>query len=522
MIKRAKIGIVVALILAAAGVIYYPMSIFLSAEKPVFFPEIKTAKNSYVRGEEIGFTITNGGSDPIWYLVPPLRCKSDFHWSVVFSSDEQSVDAKKYPPCEITDKDYDYTDIKKLNPGSSINAKWDQRMLHSDEQAYHAGPGKYKIIFFYATDTVDKTGIGKDWSLLEKKTYSEEFEINDDFFDNYVESQIREENDAARKEDLLRIKEIIEKNYGGEKGKYPLSYGLVKLNDKLSNVYDLIMHNIGKEKILDPKHPEYYYGYISDGNSFELSARFENMDDNDCEIVGESLCIYRIDSSGRESKKMHVKKKILTITEPVDAFLEKSGMFGDPEGVLVITSEIVGEAESGLIRERNIPASVKIINAREVKSEDLAGHNLVLVGNPGSNSVMKDVYKMSSVADIADSIDLKKNNLRAAFGFAVNPWNMDKKILIADLGYSFSGLERIKGTVRFEKIGEYYRIGFTAEDSDSFALVQSFDMDSSLISNLNDFDGKKAEIYGYKRAADSIEFPIEESLGVIDISFLDY
>lgn len=103
------------------------------------------------------------------------------------------------------------------------------------------------------------------------------------------------ERDAQRKKDLASLSGILRK-YGELNGIYPISSSLVKLNEENDIVSAIKSFDENAESFpVDPKNPEYYYGYLSaDGKSFELSARLENPDDVDCDPGIKSICIYKV------------------------------------------------------------------------------------------------------------------------------------------------------------------------------------------------------------------------------------
>lgn len=102
-----------------------------------------------------------------------------------------------------------------------------------------------------------------------------------------------QKRDAKRKEDLKKIFLMVY-NYKYANGSFPISSATTKLNQENGIVSGIRSAN-GEDLPLDPKDPEFYYGYMSlDGESFELSARLENLDDEGCDQRIRSVCIYRI------------------------------------------------------------------------------------------------------------------------------------------------------------------------------------------------------------------------------------
>lgn len=520
--KKIKVISVVLIIFIISLVgIFYIYTSYFSNDKSAFAVEVAAGKSAYLRGEEVEFTVKNTGTKPIWYVVPPSRCKSEFQWSMLSGGDNSWNLAEKSAKCQIAYEDYDLIETRKIDPNESISGSWDGS-LYSESLGEHIAPGgKYKIVFHYSRNAIDKGNLKAGNNLTSEDPESREFEVANEPFNDSVASEIRKNNDAKRKDNLAELKKVLE-SYSNEKaGSYPSSPSFSKLNDKNSDIYGILSKYVGKDRMIDPKDPDYYYGYRSDGGGFELSARFEDTDDANCENLTPSICIYTIDSRGNVSKKQYHKQDVLTIGESLDAFFANSGIFSETDKIMVITSDLVQSGEDDMIKEGNIPSDVKIVKAGNMKSSDLAAYNLVMIGTPESNSLMKEAYKSSSPADIADSVDLEKDSVKAAFRYAASPWNDQKNILFVDLGYSFGEIVRIKGILSGEKKGEFYRIVLNSGEDGAFALVQSFEQDSSSDITLNDFYGKNVELYGYKRIRNSKEFPIEESLGIMDMNTLD-
>ena len=104
------------------------------------------------------------------------------------------------------------------------------------------------------------------------------------------------ERDAQRMSDILSISLMLN-NYKIENGEYPLSQISAKLNGGNFIVSKIRSANEKVNLPLDPKHPTYYYGYKSlDGESFELTAQLENIDDPRCDAEikkSSEICIYK-------------------------------------------------------------------------------------------------------------------------------------------------------------------------------------------------------------------------------------
>jgi|GEM_PF-445728 len=103
--------------------------------------------------------------------------------------------------------------------------------------------------------------------------------------------------DKQRISDLNSISRML-RRYKAENGIYPVSRVPVKLNENNQITNKIKFANENANVPVDPKDPEYYYIYqSSNGESFELSARLENLDDPSCnfEIKARSnVCIYKL------------------------------------------------------------------------------------------------------------------------------------------------------------------------------------------------------------------------------------
>lgn len=520
-IGRKKGLFVIILILVALSFGVFCYMTYFRDKNPDHIVRIEFEKETYLRGEPVVFFIKNVGTKPVQYLVPPSKCEAGFQWSLLMEKEGSWNSVRQYPDCGIGEEDYDLVEIRTLNPGETINDAWDQKLVQQDVGSRYAETGKHKVVFYYSSRTINKGDVRNGAGYGMESASSSEFSIGGDFFDDYVKTQIRKENDAERKNDLSEIMKGLEAYYDKKEQRYPESNGFVKLNDKNSLIYKDLSRFVQEGYLSDPNQPEYYYGYNSDGSNFELSARLENADDGSCEVIGESLCIYKTDSAGNVSQKKYVPKQVFTIGESVDDFILEVGIFDDPENIIMITSSLIGASEKAMIEEANVPENVRTIRAGEVEEEDLSGSNLVVIGNSVTNIVIADIYKKVSMIEVADMVDFEKNKIKAVFRFAKNPWNDKKKILVVDLGYSIEMFQRMQGSLKSEKDGEYYHIVFNPVQGGTYALVRSFERGGSGIGNMNEFEGKNIEIYGYRRMINSQEFPIEDSLGVIDINILD-
>lgn len=138
-----------------------------------------------------------------------------------------------------------------------------------------------------------KESVNKD-NPSEKKEEPKKEEYN--YFNDRYFDKIDKADDAKRKVNLADIRTSLE-FYFSENGSYPISSNAVKLNDVNSSVYKALIKYTSSSNLEDPKDPDFFYLYQSDGKSFDISARLENDKDPSCEISSEGLCIYKISSA---------------------------------------------------------------------------------------------------------------------------------------------------------------------------------------------------------------------------------
>src|SRR3972149_1972584 len=105
-------------------------------------------------------------------------------------------------------------------------------------------------------------------------------------------------NDETRKKDLISLKNALKK-YFSEKGEYPKSEAMLKTSDKTSVLYQALVPTYLESLADDPQAPQYYYGYKSDGTTFELTAVLEDKSDPAGNLQG-SLNIYKVTNSSVE------------------------------------------------------------------------------------------------------------------------------------------------------------------------------------------------------------------------------
>lgn len=520
--KNIIIFIFIAVIVISIAVVIFK-DYFSKNRKPEFSVEVTTEKETYLRGEQIKFILTNNGTEPVWYFIPSAKCRIDFYWNILAGNDKIRDTAYKFPKCEISRENNDLAGIKILNPDESMTGIWDQKLFLESSGNRYAESGKYKIAFYYSTGAVNINDIKSGSDPGMKSAQSLEFEIGDDFYNDSARVEVQKENDAERKGDLSEIKKALETYYQANGRKYPESGGIVKLNDKNSEIYQILSVYLAEEFMSDPNFSEYYYGYSSDGTGFDLSARLENLEDENCEILAESLCIYKIDSLGNVSEKKYIAAEVLTVKEASDFFMEKLKMIdNDKQNTIIATSDIIGNSERSILDTGGISLAegVKIKKASEISQSELSSNNLVLTGSPQSNSVIEEITKKSVLGDVVEGVD-PENSIKVVVKFARNPWNNDKIILILETDYS-SGLNLsiIRGYIEIEKRGDLDHITIISDSGETYALVSSSDGSGLYVENLSEFDGKYVEIRGYERIRNSEKFPIEDSIGVVDIKVL--
>jgi len=137
----------------------------------------------------------------------------------------------------------------------------------------------------------DVVKVGKEQSQVtdvEDKPSDSSASINNDDSDQEIasESNQRVANDAKRHQDLENIKKALN-NYKAVYGRYPKSENFININTASNVIKQAIVPAYITSMPLDPKSSEsWWYGYKSDGYSFTLSARFENINDKEVTKVG--------------------------------------------------------------------------------------------------------------------------------------------------------------------------------------------------------------------------------------------
>ncbi|MBU0706825.1 DUF916 domain-containing protein [Patescibacteria group bacterium] len=107
----------------------------------------------------------------------------------------------------------------------------------------------------------------------------------------------RTASDQERKDDLIEIQGALERYYEAE-GRYPIAEDRSKTTDEESIYAELLENGHLEEIPLDPKHPDYYYGYESndDGESYDLTCVLEDKSDSEG-IRIDDFIFYRVSSA---------------------------------------------------------------------------------------------------------------------------------------------------------------------------------------------------------------------------------
>jgi type II secretory pathway pseudopilin PulG len=112
--------------------------------------------------------------------------------------------------------------------------------------------------------------------------------------DEQVQTSNEGERDNQRKLDLSEIGLAIDEYAKFNKGEYPVSAGYERISDKNSSLNQMLRGNgFLRKDYSDPSSGESFYGYKSDGKSYELTAALENKSDISCVNIG-SYCIYSL------------------------------------------------------------------------------------------------------------------------------------------------------------------------------------------------------------------------------------
>ena len=340
------------------------------------------------------------------------------------------------------------------------------------------------------------------------------YESSDNIQDkDVINKNIIENNDQERKDDLFKIELALEKYYD-KNNSYPVGENGIRLGDKNSKIYEAIIEYVLDDDLQDPN-DNYYYEYISDGSYFELSARLDNLDDENCEMADENICIYKKRTYGKIVK-------ILTQNEKSSNFLEKIISIDTDDDTIIVTGDYLNDNDQKVIKILDSPENIKIKKVKEITETEIKTNNLILIGNVDSNDLISNVYKKKIVIENLNLVD--ENNLYiATLKSSQSPWNTQKDIFIIETGCLNGEISKETGSISVEKIGEnYYHILLTA-DSDKFTLVKSnkYRAEQSFLKYILELDGKCVEIYGYKKACDFEKVIFTDSIAVVNIDEIE-
>lgn len=104
----------------------------------------------------------------------------------------------------------------------------------------------------------------------------------------------KEKNDIKRISDLHRLHSALEMYYDSIEANrsYPVSENLLRIS-KEENILSEALKEYMRELPVDPKDPEFFYGYKSDGKNYEITAVLEDQANPQCVIEGR-ICIFKI------------------------------------------------------------------------------------------------------------------------------------------------------------------------------------------------------------------------------------
>jgi len=114
-----------------------------------------------------------------------------------------------------------------------------------------------------------------------------------------TEDELMKERDATRKADLAKIKDALKKYYQANQS-YPEAKTLQKTSDPNCILESTLVPTFLDKLPVDPSSPTSYYGYISDGKTFELTAALEDKTDAAGIQVG-TYYIYKVTDTSVET-----------------------------------------------------------------------------------------------------------------------------------------------------------------------------------------------------------------------------
>ena len=152
---------------------------------------------------------------------------------------------------------------------------------------------------------------------------------------------------------------------------------------------------------------------------------------------------------------------------PIDDAFMNSFLFVLPSGVPAgeAGKRIAAEQERA-IREwrRQFRGDARVKKDSEVTDADIAAHNLVLWGDPSSNSVMAKVMSGLPVQWTADSLTVKGQKYNAATNYPAmiypNPLN-DKKYVVLNSGFTFREFDNLNNARQISKLPDWAVIDVT-------------------------------------------------------------
>ncbi len=97
-------------------------------------------------------------------------------------------------------------------------------------------------------------------------------------------------HDAKRQSDLQQLRTALIFYYD-DNNSYPIAKNMEKTSEKNSAIYKLVPKYISEIPV-DSLEPNYYYGYKSDGKTYELTARAEEKGSARCTKINENLCLF--------------------------------------------------------------------------------------------------------------------------------------------------------------------------------------------------------------------------------------
>ena len=327
--------------------------------------------------------------------------------------------------------------------------------------------------------------------------------------EDVINNNIIKNNDQERKDDLFEIELALEKYYD-ENNSYPVSENSIRLDDENSQIYKVLIKYALDDNFQDPN--DYYYEYRSDGSYFELSARLDDSDDENCEMMNENICIYKKRTYGRIAK-------ILTQNEKNSIFLEKIISIDTDDNTMIVTGNYLNDNDQKIVDMLDSPENIKIKKEKEIIEIERKINNLILIGNADSNDLIFNVYRKRMVIENFNLVD--ENNLYiATLKNSQSPWNNEKDIFIVETGCLNDEIIKEMGKISVEKIGEDGYHMFLSTDNDKFTLVESskYRATQPFLEYALELGGKNVEVYGYKKVCDFEKIILTDSIAVININ----